>query len=207
MPYVTVLAFIEFLQGNGLSHASIEAYVSSLKSQFRSSGLPLSPFTHHAVLLALRSMAINVPVLKKTKGIFDLSTLHAIVNLCDQNPLGFVYKPLCLLAFFAFLRLSNMAPPSVAEFSPLVHLYRGDVIPQAGFATVVLKWSKSLQKQTQFATIQIPALGAPPLCPMFPLPPNSPLFAIPQGSQGPPWPSIPMFPSRPLNITGPGLRM
>ena len=106
MSYVT--DFIEFLQGNGLSHASIEAYVSSLKSQFRGLGLPLSPFTHHAILLAL--ISINVPVVKRAKGIFDLPTLHAIVNLCDQNLLGFVYKPLFLLDFFAFLMLSNIPP-------------------------------------------------------------------------------------------------
>ena len=121
MLYVTILAFMVFLQGNGLSHASIEAYVSSLKSQFKSLGLPLSPFTHHAVLLALRSMSIKVPVLKKTKGIFDLSTLHVIVNLCVT--LGFVYKLLFLLAFFAFLRLSNMPPPPLCSRIPPLSTY------------------------------------------------------------------------------------
>ena len=111
------------------------------------------------VVLALRSLALNVPVIRKAKGIFDIPTLQAIADTCDRIPLGYVYKPLFLLTFFAFLRLSNLAPVSLNEFAPLIHLRRGDVIPQPGF-----KWSKSLQKQSQFATIQIPALGESPVC-------------------------------------------
>ena len=108
---VSVLAFIEFLQANGLSHTSIEAYISSLRSQFRILGLSIAPLSHHTITLALRSLALNVPVQRKTKGIFDIPILHAIIHICDTLPLGFIYKPLFLLSFFAFLRLSNLVPP------------------------------------------------------------------------------------------------
>ena len=110
--------------------------------------------------------------------------------MCDQFPLGYIYKSVFLLAFFAFLRLSNLVPPSISSFSSATHLCRGDLIPHSSFATLILKWSKTIQKQSQFATVQIPSLGASPLCPLaafhnmasrLPLPPNSPMFAIPQG--------------------------
>ena len=144
LSHVSVLAFLEFLQVNGLSHASIEAYMSSLRSQFRVLYLSIAPFSHHTVTLTLRSLALNVPMARKAKDIFDLPTLHAIIDICDRLPLGYIYKPLFLLSFFAFLRLSNLVPPSINEFSPIIHLCRADVIPQLGFATVILKWSKSL---------------------------------------------------------------
>ena len=69
-----ILAFIEFLQYNNLSHSSIQAYLSSIKKQFKLLSLPLCPFDHHSVALTLRSIALNIPaVLKKTKSIFDIS--------------------------------------------------------------------------------------------------------------------------------------
>ena len=187
----TILAFIELLQYNGLTASSIEDYISSLRSQFKALNMPLSPLTHHSVHLALRSIALNVPTPRKVKGIFDIRSLTAIIAMCDNFPLGYIYKSLFLLAFFAFLRLSNLVPPSLSSFSPATHLCRGDLILQPHFATLVLKWSKTLQKQSQFATVHIPSLGASPLCPLaaahtmatrLPLPSNSPMFAIPQGS-------------------------
>ena len=67
LSYVMVLAFIELLQGNGPSHTSIAAYISSLRSQFRSLGLSIFPSAHHNVMLVLRSVALNIPFAKKTK--------------------------------------------------------------------------------------------------------------------------------------------
>ena len=142
------------------------------------------------VTLALRSIALNVPSSRRVKGIFDTEVLYNLVALCDRFPLGFVYKPMFLLAVFAFFRVYNLVPPSISSFSPLVHLCRGDFIPHPPFATIVVKWSKTLQKQSQFATVQVPSLGASPLCPLaaiasmtssIPLPPNAPMFAIHQG--------------------------
>ena len=109
----------------------------------------------------------------------------------DKFPLGYIYKAVFLLAFFAFLHLSNQVPPFISSFSTSTHLCRGDIIFQPEFTTLILKWSKTIQKQSQFATVQIPSLGTSPLCPLaavqnmasrLPLPSNSPMFAIPQGS-------------------------
>ena len=186
----SVLAFIEFLQFNGLSPSSISGYIHSLRSKFKNLDLPTAPLYHHSVSLMLRSLAINIPQIRRVKGIFDIPCLLAIIEACHSLPLGYIYSPLFLLAFFAFLRLSNLVPTSPSTFDPLVHLCRGDVILQPTFATIVIKWSKTLQLTSQFATVQIPVLGSSPLCPVaalkllfknFPLPSNAPLFAIPQG--------------------------
>ena len=115
----------------------------------------------------------------------------SLFHSCDTSPLGYVYKPVFLLTFFAFFSISNLVPPSVTSFSPLVHLCRGDFMPHPSFATIVVKWAKTLQKQSEFTTVQVPSLGVFPLCPLaavatmvirIPLSPNSPMFSIPQGS-------------------------
>ena len=186
-----VLAFIEFLQLNGLSPSSISTYIHSIRSKFNSLNLPSAPLYHNSIHLALRSIHLNVPHLRRAKGVFDIRTLTSIIEASSLLSLGQFYSPLFLLAFFAFFRLSNLVPSSVQKFSPLIHLCRGDVIFHKNFATIVVKWSKTLQKSNQFSTIQIPVLGASPLCPVshlkrmlaiLDLQPNDPLFAIPQGS-------------------------
>ena len=188
--HCTILAFIELLQYNGLSASSIEGYISSPRSQFKALNITTAPLSHHSVHLAIRSIELNVPTTRKVKGIFDIQSLTAIISMCDRFPFGYIYKAVFILAFFAFLRLSNLFPSSIASFSSSTHLCRGDIIIQPKFATLILKWSKTLQKQSQFATVQLPSLGSSPLCPLaavqiiasrLPLPSNSPMFAIPQG--------------------------
>ena len=137
--HLSILAFIELLCFNNLSHASIQAYLSSLRAQFKLLSLPLSPFFHHSVTLALRGIALHVPLLRKVKGIFDLQSLLSIISSCASLPSGLSYKALFLTAFFAFFRLSNLVPTSVSSFSPLIHLCRADFIPHPDFATIVIK--------------------------------------------------------------------
>ena len=89
-----LLAFLEFLLLNGLSPPTISGYVHSIRSKFKTLGLPFEPLYHHSVSLALRSLHLNVPQLKRTKGIFDIANLSAIVSISLQTPLGFIYAPL-----------------------------------------------------------------------------------------------------------------
>ena len=166
MSHCTILAFIEFPQYNGPSASSIEGYISFLRSQFKALNLCIAPLSHHSVHLAMRTIALNVPTSRKIKGIIKIQSLIAIISMCDNFPLGYIYKSVFLLAFFAFLQLSNLVPPSISSFSSSTHLCRGDIIFQSVFATLILKWSKTLQKQSQFATVHIPSLGTSPLYPL-----------------------------------------
>ena len=186
----SILAFMEFLHLNSISPPSISAYIHSLRSKFKALGLPVSHLYHHSISLALRSFHLNVPHRQRTKGIFQISNIQAITACASTLSLGYIYTPLFLLAFFAFLRLSNLVPVSPSAFSPRAHLCRGDIIFQENFATIIIKWSKTLQNQSKFATVQIPALGSSSICPYahlkelfrrWPLPDNAPLFAVPQG--------------------------
>ena len=89
----------------------------------------LTLLNHNVVTLALKSIALYVPVVKKLKGISDIQSLSSIISLSALLPSGLTYKALFLTTFFAFFRHSNLAPSSVSSFSPLVHLFRADFIP------------------------------------------------------------------------------
>ena len=100
--YSFILAFIEFLSFNNISLPSIQAYLSSLRSKFKSLSRPLTPFTHPSVPLTLCSIAINVPTIRWVKGIFDIQSLYSIVSLCSSLPIGYIYEPLFLTAYLVF---------------------------------------------------------------------------------------------------------
>ena len=102
----------------GLSLHSIQAYLSSIKSRRKSLSLSLDPFNHHSVAIALYSIALNIPSVRRGKGIFDLHSLSSIILICSSLALGPIYKALFLTAYFAFFHLSNLGPSSGSSFPP-----------------------------------------------------------------------------------------
>ena len=80
--------------------------------------------------------------------------------------MGIVYKVAYLLAFFSFLRISNLVPHSGREFSVFKHLTKADVIFAPPGAHIIVKWSKTMQFQTKCKVIKIPFLIGSPLCPV-----------------------------------------
>ena len=116
-----VLIFMEFLVNNQLSCRVIRDYISSLSSLGRFYGLDTSPLSHPAVSRFLRSLSINSPFRPTRRGIFDIRTLYHISKACDSLPDPLLFRAIFLVAFYAFLRLSNIAPHSTREFSHSKH--------------------------------------------------------------------------------------
>ena len=70
------------------------------------------------------------------------------------------------LAYFSFLRLSNLVPHSSKLFSPFYHFARGDIIFAPPGLQVIIKWSKTMQARNVAKILKIPALGRNPICPV-----------------------------------------
>ena len=124
----SLLAFLEFLNINNMSPWVIQNYLSSLKNFAKSRGWDISSFDHKLVLDYSRSITINSSFSPVPKGIFDLKTLALIIQTCDLLNDPPLYKAAFLLAFFAFLRMSNIAPHSKQKFDPHIHFLRQDII-------------------------------------------------------------------------------
>ena len=134
----------------------------------------------------MRSISINSHFTPTPKGVWDIRTLYLISLSCDilQDPI--LFRAIFLVAFYAFLRMSNIAPHSKAQFDKSRHLLRKDVIFGYPGAHIILKWYKTLQNHKSHHIIQIPVIDNPYLCPVKalhkllnsrPLPPDAPLFA------------------------------
>ena len=77
-----------------------------------------------------------------------------------------MFKAVYTLAFFSFLRLSNLVPHSVKNSPPLYHLARADVIFAKPGLHIIVKWTKTIQDRKSVKILKIPSLGANPICPV-----------------------------------------
>ena len=96
----------------------------------------------------------------------------------------------CLLtvAFFSFLRKSNLTVSSPASFDPTRHLCRDDIKFTSHGAVLRIKWSKTLQHHDRLLFVPLPSVPGSALCPvsailqyfsLVPAPASAPFFCIP----------------------------
>ena len=126
---------------------------------------------------------MHAPIRVNLKKVIDIPLLRLIVNKCDHTFMGQIYKALYLFSFYSFLRLLNLVPHAVSQYSPLKYLSRGDVIFRPGKAVILVKWSKSMQNKDQVKLITVPTISNCSLCPVSAL--NNLLLLTPKGANLP----------------------
>ena len=85
------------------------------------------------------------------------------LNLTD--PVHATFWAVCLTGFFGLLRKANMLLKGVAKFNPVKHLGRSDIVFHTGWATVINRWSKTIQFSQRLLTVPLPLIPGHPLCP------------------------------------------
>ena len=114
---------------------------------------------HPRVRYFVKALKINRPLAVAKRNVMSLHTLKRLALLCDEIQFGFVFKPVFLIAFFGFLRISNLAPHSVRAFDPSRNMTFHSHSMQSA-----IKWSKTLQYHDKVHVITLPKLKHSPLC-------------------------------------------
>ena len=181
-----LLVFLEYLHQNSLSPKVIKNYLSSIATVARSYNMDYSETHNPAVNRYIRGLALTFPFRPTPRGIFDIPTLYAISKQCEILSDPILFRSIFLTSFYAFLRMSNIAPHSSRQFDPHKHLLRRDVIFAPPGAHIILKWCKTMQDAKSTHIVQITEIANVWLCPVRALktllasrqlPPTSPLFA------------------------------
>ena len=178
-----ILAYLQFLETNNTSASAMANHLSAIKAKLSMSGISIQAFYDPRIKYFQKAMTLHRPFKVQLKKIIDIDTLHLIVRTCDSTYMGQVFKAVYTLAFFSFLRLSNLVPHSVRHYSALYHLARGDIILANPGIHVVVKWSKTIQSRNTVKILKIPRLGANPICPVTAI---TNLLAITPGSKNEP---------------------
>ena len=125
---IMVVSYLQFLTTNNASPPTLANHLSAIKANLAIYGLSTQLFQDPRIRYFQRAIALHQPFKPCLKSIIDIDTLQLIVRVCDSTYMGQVFKAIYTLAFFSFLRISNLVPHSSKKFSPLYHLARGDVI-------------------------------------------------------------------------------
>ena len=122
-----ILAFLEFLVFNKVSHSQISNYLTAIKANYSMLALDTSPFFDQRIKYFTKAVARCAPLTVKLKAIVEPPLLIQIIQQCDYLYMGFVFKAAILLAYFAFLRMSNLVPHTITSYDPLKQLARADI--------------------------------------------------------------------------------
>ena len=141
---LTVLAYLQFLESNHTSASAMANHLSAIKAKLSLYGISVHMFQDPRVKYFQKAMILHKPFKVQLKNIIDINTLQLMVRTCESTYIGQIFKAIYTLAFFSFLRLSNLVPLSGHGFSP-VQLARGDIIFAQPGMHVLIKWSKTMQ--------------------------------------------------------------
>ena len=136
---LNLLCFLECLQYNGVKYTQMANYLSAVRSKFIILGLDVACFNDARLKYYQKAVQLQSPLNVKLNKIIDISLLRSIVQLCDFTYMGQIFKAVYLLSFFSFLRLSNLVPHSMAQFSPLKQLSQGDLIFAPDKVVIIIK--------------------------------------------------------------------
>ena len=118
---------------------SVHTHQSCVISSSYGTGMSTAYLTEKFIV---KSMPMNSAYCPMYKATLTIPYLHNLVAACDAMTHGIVCKAAYLQAFFAFLRLSNVAPTSAAVFDNLRHIFRRDIVFGYPEAHLILKWGK-----------------------------------------------------------------
>ncbi|CAH1253130.1 Hypp1093 [Branchiostoma lanceolatum] len=181
--------YAQFLSRSMKSPASISQYLSAVNLLHKMNGLPpcsTSSFEIQQTLRGIKKTLAQQPRERHPLTPEVLLTLRSSLDL--SLPQDLTLWSAILIAFFSYLRKSNLVPPSSTKFDPIKHLSRQAILVAKSSLLVNVSWSKTLQARER--TISIPVLAIPghPLCPVtayrrmvaaLPGQPGDPAFLLP----------------------------
>lgn len=156
--------YVAYLSGR-LQYNSIENYLSIVRFLHAEAGL-ISPLDSHFINTVLRGakrvlghhVSSKLPITPKILlEIFTLLSLHNSKHLC--------FWAACLVAFFSFLRKSNLFPKSAKDFDVHQQLSRENVVFYPNGICLNVLRTKTIQFLERTLQIPLPRIPASPMCP------------------------------------------
>jgi hypothetical protein len=159
--------YMEYLAQRFVSARTVRNYMSAitlLHKQLDVSCPALSSFQ-----VGLMARAVDRTMLTPPSPRLPVSVLLLRQLVQATLPLGVwgvVFRFAILLAFFGFLRQSNLAPRTASQFDSARHSRRRDVVFTKQGAFIRLRWTKTLQSAHQPVFVPLPVIDNSPLCPV-----------------------------------------
>ena len=128
----------------GRTTGCISNVIAAVKSRLQAFGVDVSYWHSCRItyfcksLVQSKSLKVNMPK------VINFHMLKQIILACDTFPEPCLFKTVYLIAFYSFLRISNLVPHSIQQYSRMEQLSRGDVFFAAPGLQIMVKWTKTL---------------------------------------------------------------
>ena len=187
----SISLYVAYLVAQKRAYGTVLNHISSLKHAHQFAGYQLTWSSDYHFQLLLRGVKRFLGQAVSRKSAMTPSILHAAFALFDFSiPLHAAMWALLLVAFFTFLRKSNLVPDNRRQISPKV-ITRANLVFMSSGANIHVSATKTIQCQQRSLILPIPAIPGSRLCPIFALrrhlainpgPVSAPLFSVFSGS-------------------------
>ena len=187
-----LVSFLTFCACNTDSYNYVTQRLNSVRLLHLYHGFPCEAITSFPVSLCKKGLKRIMGTGQRQKHPITIDILRRMRQCLDMSfPTHAAIWCLFVVAFFSFLRKSNLVPPSEREFDPSRHLTRGDLHFTDNGAVLRIKWSKTLQFKEGLLLVPLPSIPDSDLCPvaaiqhyfsMVPATPDMPFFCAPKFS-------------------------
>ena len=175
-----ITRYIAYLVSLGRVYGTILNHLSSIKHMHKFLGHDLTWDSDYRYKLLLRGVKRYLGTAVQRKAPITPRLLLRIVHLFDfDKPLHVAMWALFLVAFYSFLRKSNLVVDRAAQVSPKV-LLRSDLCFDASFAYLTVRASKTIQFQERLFCLPLPRIPGSLLCPVAALVNHLRINQVPQ---------------------------
>lgn len=159
--------YLESTITGSTSSQSVLNRVSALKYASKFGGFDQSIWESLYLKLYLRGIRLSLPKVVREKGILSASEFYLFCKTLDKyGKNGHTLRLAYQLGFFGLLRMSNVAPASLASFDPKRNTRLRDLTVTSTGVSVKLKWSKTRQSE-ESTYVKLPAIGVDYLNPIL----------------------------------------
>ena len=183
--------YIAYLVAQNRTYGTILNHLSSLKHAHQLAGYELTWSSDYRFQLLLRGAKRFLGQAVSRKSAITPSILHAASALFNFSiPLHATMWALFLVAFFTFLRKSNLVPDNPRQISPKI-ITRANLVFTPSGANIHVSASKTIQCHQRALVLPIPSIPGSRLClisalrrhlSLNPGPSSAPLFSVLSGS-------------------------
>ena len=175
-----ITRYIAYLVSLGHVYGTILNHLSSMKHMHKFLGHDLTWDSDYRYKLLLRRVKRYLGTAVQRKAPITPRLSLCIVHLFDlDKPLHVAMGALFLVAFYSFLRKSNLVVDRAVQVSPKV-LLRSDLCFDALFAYLTVRASKTIQFQERLFSLPLPRIPGRLLCPVAALVNHLRINQVPQ---------------------------
>ena len=188
----TISLFLAFMLSKSSSYSYITAHLNSIRIVHLAQGFPTDSLTSFEVSLTKKGLKRILGTTTTQKRPITAQILQQFrIHLRQDCPSHAAIWCLFLVAFFSFLRKTNLTASSAARFSPQNQLTRGDLKFTESGAVLRIRWTKTLQHKQGILMVPLPSIPGSDLCPisaikhffkLVPAPQSAPFFCLPTSS-------------------------